>query len=967
MTAAFNPRSLWRRAFNRRWIPGRVAGVINGDSGNKYGIRTLQGSRDFRTLKNGQIRTFKSILTDQDRTLPNGEYRTTPAGNRRSLGSSENLPFAGSITRLLPDGRTRTTPAGDDRTLGNKEPVSLLSELRCLSSGGPRTLIDGARLFRNELQTTVVPEFTFGSGTATYVGATTKTFEDFEGIVRDTLSGEPRFKGARRVENLVVSSEDMRNGAYGVAANAVVSSATQVTYDGSVNGGVFQVINIVDDGSGVGARSFIYSVEVKLVSGTISGDADIVLRVSGSAVNVTSANIGSEVTTSTQRFAITATTDAAGTQITVQVQCNFAGVLEITEWQLEEITGNTITTPSEYRKSGIETGPEINTDLNASSISNETDATTGWGVGSGGLLSSVADTDGDSLYSLNMDANGGGDGRILLDIDSRYGLTDGQGYKLVMRYRKVSGNNSQIHLATTTNGEQNVVVATVSNTSYATVTYPFTHSSTTRYLILKENGANNNAVSRISTISIKKDLFGDQSDSVEYFKYANGNTVSSNVVTELTGQPFGASEFHNDARGPFGYLAEGQRQNRARQSNGFDTTWVNSNTAEVPNYAVAPDGRTTAWRLIDDSGAGGQVEVRWQQGITVASGSNTFSFYAKADQLSFVRLTTLSYDAGGDGSTYFDLAGGTVETTSINHTAQIESLPNSWYRVSVTFSTTSDLAGFVRIALAEQDNDSSVDDDGTSSILGFGAQVESGAFPSSYIPTLTSAVTRNADVLTYDDVGNISDAVGTVFAEVSTEFSSAQTPSSNIISAGADKPVFIGVVASDRASINDGTGQRDSPSGVSAFNAPQKVTGSWGSNITAYWNGDPSAIGGFDGQMGTGNIGIGVRQATSVDQLDGTVRYVDIYGAEFTAAEVLDPTLNPAYVDAVPITRTIGPSTSIALGLITRCLPNGETRTTPAGDDRTLFVGSISTILVDRLLPNGAARTLPSGESRSLV
>lgn len=52
---------------------------------------------------------------------------------------------------------------------------------------------------------------TYGKGLTTYSRASTATVFDHEGIMRDVLSGEARFQGARRVQNLYGYSQDLSN------------------------------------------------------------------------------------------------------------------------------------------------------------------------------------------------------------------------------------------------------------------------------------------------------------------------------------------------------------------------------------------------------------------------------------------------------------------------------------------------------------------------------------------------------------------------------------------------------------------------------------------------------------------------------------------------------------------------------------------------------------------------------------
>jgi len=213
-------------------------------------------------------------------------------------------------------------------------------------------------LFRNNLQTTLVPQTARGDKTATFTRADPAFTSDFNGVLHLVKSAEARFKGARRVENLIVASEDMTDSNYATSSGAVIDNATEVTFDGTVNGQVQQNnLSIVDDGGGAGSRTFVYSIKIKLVTGTISANDAIKIRLEGNALASAIVNIGDIITSSQQRITVSAVTDAAGTQLLPAIRCNDALTLELTEWMLEETTGNTDTTlPSEYVSSDEEHG-----------------------------------------------------------------------------------------------------------------------------------------------------------------------------------------------------------------------------------------------------------------------------------------------------------------------------------------------------------------------------------------------------------------------------------------------------------------------------------------------------------------------------------------------------------------------------------------------------------------------------------
>jgi hypothetical protein len=125
------------------------------------------------------------------------------------------------------------------------------------------------------------------------------------------------------------------------------------------------------------------------------------------------------------------------------------------------------------------------------------------------------------------------------------------------------------------------------------------------------------------------------------------------------------------------------------------------------------------------------------------------TFFAKANTLSWIRLFALSYTSPANGGAYFNLSGsGSVGTVDAGYTASITAFANGWYRCSLSFAAGSTVTGELRLLLANANNDTAVARNGTSSVYAWGAQVEAGAFASSYIPTVASTVTRSGDIAT---------------------------------------------------------------------------------------------------------------------------------------------------------------------------------------------------------------------------
>ena len=109
----------------------------------------------------------------------------------------------------------------------------------------------------------------------------------------------------------------------------------------------------------------------------------------------------------------------------------------------------------------------------------------------------------------------------------------------------------------------------------------------------------------------------------------------------------------------------------------------------------------------------------------------------------------------------FSWTGGVPSTQLSSGASNItyQAFPSGWYRIS--FTATSDAVNTDHQIIIYPDRVGT-----TGTLFTWGAQLEAATFASSYIPTTTAAVVRNADVLTYDASGNVSATAGTVYAEI---------------------------------------------------------------------------------------------------------------------------------------------------------------------------------------------------------
>ena len=227
-----------------------------------------------------------------------------------------------------------------------------------------------------------------------------------------------------------------------------------------------------------------------------------------------------------------------------------------------------------------------------------------------------------------------------------------------------------------------------------------------------------------------------------------------------------------------GYLAEGSRTNLILQSAEFDTTWATTRASVDDQFAVTdPAGGSTADKLIEDSTPTSGHYI--SQSVTKAASAlaYTYTIYVKAGQRTRFFVQADIGSGGTGGYVGFDVSGGQVAYGPTGLATPFTALSASissagvqgFYRCTFSFTTSTDTTLRINMQL---DNGSGTDaisasysGDGTSGLYLWGAQLEQAAFASTYQPTTTVAVTRNADVLTYPSAGVVNTTANTFYAE----------------------------------------------------------------------------------------------------------------------------------------------------------------------------------------------------------
>lgn len=209
-----------------------------------------------------------------------------------------------------------------------------------------------------------------------------------------------------------------------------------------------------------------------------------------------------------------------------------------------------------------------------------------------------------------------------------------------------------------------------------------------------------------------------------------------------------------------GILLEPQRSNLVVRSN-HGAGWSASGTPVVTTGLADPMGGTGAFSVQDDSDASYEYVSTFGATVTPET-AYAFSVFLKKNASAVADALVAVNIAGGTPQYFYafvDPRDGSLGTTGSPHTATsvtvetgryFDASGHEWFRVVFICTPT---AGNVTAKLFLYGGGGTLGSGGPAApsagdtTVWFGAQIEAGSYPTTYIPTNGAAVTRNADLL----------------------------------------------------------------------------------------------------------------------------------------------------------------------------------------------------------------------------
>jgi len=288
-------------------------------------------------------------------------------------------------------------------------------------------------------------------------------------------------------------------------------------------------------------------------------------------------------------------------------------------------------------------------------------------------------------------------------------------------------------------------------------TETFTATTTTTWFIAKTLSTVNGQFSYIDNVSVKEVINAD----FDFSRNSSATRVGSNGLIQDVASNLPRIDYTG---GVGSWKFEPQRTNVVKYSESFSNSyWVKATVSLSSNQIISPNGALDADKIIESS-TNGLQQIYSDVITTTPSSDYVYSIFIKKGERSWVKVMT----ANNSGAN-FNVEDGVVGIVDSGITANIENYGNGWFKCSVSFNT-SVSADRVYVRISTSNGVTSYQGDGSSGLYIFGAMLEQGSFPTSYIPNNgeSGGVTRLADVA--NNAGSsdlINSTQGVLYAEIS--------------------------------------------------------------------------------------------------------------------------------------------------------------------------------------------------------
>ena len=213
-----------------------------------------------------------------------------------------------------------------------------------------------------------------------------------------------------------------------------------------------------------------------------------------------------------------------------------------------------------------------------------------------------------------------------------------------------------------------------------------------------------------------------------------------------------------------GLLIEEQRQNLLLQSNDFQTSWTPTNITRTLASTTGPDGTLSGVKIAGTAA----VFTELYQDAVVAATSATASVYVKlgtgatiANSFGIRNVTTATNLI--IGTLNYSTGVWTYSTGSTGVT--VTNVGNGWWRLQISATASITSGDTIRFYVGYLGATPTAGD----FLYAYGAQLEAGAFATSYIPTVGSQVTRSGDNVSMATVTPwFNQTSGTIYAQADT-------------------------------------------------------------------------------------------------------------------------------------------------------------------------------------------------------